>query len=284
MTSAFWFRRLTQLLVILIFILLPWLNKLDFHAVKGSLFSFDLGGVPFADPASAAQAALSGALAWEPPLLEYFLGAGLSLLLAFFFGRVFCGWICPYAFFSELLHKLRTKTNKPFAPKKQKIIWLAKCGLVMLCMLAGLIFAWPLITFISMPGQISLMPFPFFYNVGYGALLTLTIMPVCALLVESAAGKRLWCENCCPQSVFLGLSAWALPKFCPGLRISWQSQKCDCGKESPCAAVCTLNINPRHKNGPGRNVCSMCGDCVKACEKHGGALGFEIFRRQGNKS
>lgn len=276
MRRAFWFRRLAQLLVILLFILLPWLNKLNYHAVQGSLFSFDLAGIPFADPASAAQAALSGALSWEPYLLEYFLGAFLSLLLAFLLGRVFCGWICPYAFFSELLHGLRTRANWPYGPRKQKGIWLAKCGVAALCLLSGSLLAWPLITFISMPGQMSLIPLPFWFNVGLGGLLALGIAPFCALLVESIVGKRLWCEYLCPQSVFLGLAAWALPKFCPGLRIRWNGKKCDCGKESPCAAACSLNINPRHKNGPPRNVCSMCGDCVKTCQKHGGALKFDI--------
>ena len=34
-------------------------------------------------------------------------GAVLSLGLALLLGRVFCSWICPYGFFSELAYRLR---------------------------------------------------------------------------------------------------------------------------------------------------------------------------------
>lgn len=276
MMRAFWFRRLCQLLIILLFILLPWLNKTGFHAAGGSLFAFDLAGIPFADPASAAQAVLSGTLAWEPQLLEYLLGAILSLLAAFMLGRVFCGWICPYGFFSEISHNLRTRKNLPMLPRMQRTVWLSKCILVAIILALAAIFAMPLITFSAMPGQLSLLPISFWFNTGRNALFALAILPACALLLEIVAGKRLWCEFFCPQSVFLGLSSWSLPKSIPGLRIAWHAGKCNCGNKNPCANACTLNINPRHKNGPARNVCIMCGDCVKACEKHGGALSYTL--------
>lgn len=273
---AFWFRRISQLLVIVLFILLPWLNKGGFHAVQGSLFSFDLTGIPFADPASAAQAAFSGTLDWEPPLLEYFLGGFISLLLAFFLGRIFCGWICPYGFFSEILHNLRCRKNLPMLPKKQRLIWLAKCGLVAVILALSATLAIPLITLISMPGQLSLIPLSFWFNVGHNALIALALLPASALLLEIIIGRRLWCEYICPQSVFLGLASWNLPRALPGLRIIWEARKCNCGNASPCATACTLNINPRHKKGPARNVCIMCGDCVKACQNHGHALKYTL--------
>ena len=95
-------RRCAQTLTALVFCLLPWLNAPGAHQftlISGSLFALDLGGLPFADPVAALQVAVGG-FAPAPRLL---LGAVLSLGLALLLGRVFCSWICPYGFFSELV-------------------------------------------------------------------------------------------------------------------------------------------------------------------------------------
>ncbi|MDR3357835.1 MAG: 4Fe-4S binding protein [Desulfovibrio sp.] len=53
------------------------------------------------------------------------MGAGLALLLALLMGPVFCSWLCPYGFFSELAHApgakracgTRLSRRASFAPK-----------------------------------------------------------------------------------------------------------------------------------------------------------------------
>lgn len=269
-------RRTSQILVVALFLAIPWANKMDFHEIQGSLFSFNFFGVPFADPASSAQAFLSGALAFDPFPAEYLLGALLSLIIAFFLGRIFCGWICPYGLFSEILHSTRVKSNKTDSTKKRRAVWLCKCGWAAFALFICALFAYPLVTFVSMPGQLSLIPVSFWFNLGAGVLLTLLIIPLVALLVEVVAGRRIWCQYLCPQSVFLGFAAWTTPKFLPALRVTWTPKKCSCGASSPCAEACSLNLNPRHKNGPPRNDCVNCGDCVEACKKRGGALKFGL--------
>ena len=101
-------RRCAQTLTALVFCLLPWLNAPGAHQftlISGSLFALDLGGLPFADPVAALQVAVGG-FAPAPRLL---LGAVLSLGLALLLGRVFCSWICPYGFLSELVSSLRRR-------------------------------------------------------------------------------------------------------------------------------------------------------------------------------
>lgn len=283
MKGIFISRRICQILIIILFIIVPWANSRNYNFVQGSLFSLDLFSIPFADPASAAQAALSGALDWQWPIFKYFLGALLSLGVAFLLGRVFCGWICPYGFFSEIFHSIRIKNNPSFSAKKQKAIWITKFGLIAILLLAGALLAFPLITFLSIPGQLSLIPIGIWRHIGEQALLALAILPFIAIVCEFIFKRRLWCEFICPQSVFLGISAWALPKIFPGLRISWNPKKCVCGANSPCAQVCSININPRHKNGPDRKLCVMCGDCVEACKKCGKALKFSFTVRRRDK-
>ena len=36
------------------------------------------------------------------------MGVFLPMILAIFFGRVFCGWMCPFGFLFDLVYKLET--------------------------------------------------------------------------------------------------------------------------------------------------------------------------------
>lgn len=273
-------RRCCQLLVIGLFLALPWANGHNFNYIQGSLFSFEMWGIPFADPASAAQAAISGEFVWDQALFGIFLGASFALAIAFICGRVFCGWICPYGFFSEIAHQARVKFNRPLSRKAQGKIWRGKGVFLIICLVLGAYLAYPLITLLSMPGQISLLPLALAHGAGYAVFGALVIVPIVAICCEFAIGRRLWCEAICPQSVFLGFAALALPAFAPGIRINWNHKKCNCGKQNACAQACSLQINPLHKHGPARNICSMCGDCVEACKKHGNALSFSLTSQQ----
>lgn len=262
-------RRACQLAVIALFIALPLLNQHGWHYIQGTLFAFNLWKVPFADPASAAQVLASG----QWPIWSYLGGAALSLVIAFFLGRIFCGWLCPYGLFSEVLHGIRVKNNKIMPREERKWLWYSKCFLLIIGLPAGAVLAWPVITSLSMPGQLSLVPLTCLYGME-GALFSLALIPAAALLAETISGRRLWCQYICPQSVLLGLAGRMLPQKMPGLRISWNASACDCGKAAPCARACTMNLNPRHKNGPPRRDCTMCGDCVEACKQCGKSLTY----------
>ncbi|MDR2669666.1 MAG: 4Fe-4S binding protein, partial [Desulfovibrio sp.] len=93
-------RRLMQCGVAAAFILIPFLNRKDLHLLSGNFFSFDLAGLPLADPLAAAQV-FAGTFSLTPALL---VGAGLALTAALLLGPVFCAWICPYGLLSELVH------------------------------------------------------------------------------------------------------------------------------------------------------------------------------------
>ncbi len=268
-------RKAVQISVILLFCLLPWLNRHGFNEIKGSLFAFDFFGLPFADPASSVQAALSSAYLGFNPAWTIMIGAFFSLLLAFLLGRVFCGWICPYGFLSEMVHCLVRKRGGLGAGKRnQGKVFAAKTIFMLLLLLCAMLLGYPLLGLLSFPGELSLIPMQIFSHAGAMAVLTVLLIPFAVILLELLLGKRLWCSYLCPQSVMLGASAWLLPRKAPGLRLAWQAQKCTCGKESPCAKACSLKLNPRKKGGPKRRDCIMCGDCVSACADYGKALGF----------
>lgn len=255
-------RKIVQLSVIVLFCGLPFLASLGFSGISGSLFSLDFFGVPFADPASTLQIAGQALLAGTSPLIMVLIGASLSLLLAFFMGRIFCGWFCPYGFFSEFAY--RHKKNWKSAAKIKLIVFF--CALLLACALG-----YPFIAWLSMPGQLSIAPMG--AREGWIACLFILIAPFFALLLDFVLGRRFFCATVCPQSVLLGLSSGLLPKIIPGLRIRWDKSKCHC-KGTPCEKACQFNLHPRIN--PSRSQCSMCGDCVATCAKNGKALSWSF--------
>ncbi len=271
-----WARHVAQCLVVLLFCYLPLLNGREDLWLSGSLFAFDFGGIPFADPVAAAQGVLGGLVCGIMPGARLLVGGLLALCVALFLGRVFCSWLCPYGLFSEIVAGVRsTPDGKPNRLQKRAfairvLLFLHALGFVVAANT-------PLLSLIAMPGQLSLIPQAVLEWTGHpeyaAALLSLASLPVVALLLELLTGKRLWCRYICPQSVLLGLAARCLPRAIPGLRLKWQAGKCSCKGASPCQSACHLGCNPRKIE---RRDCTHCGDCAKVCASHGGALGLRI--------
>ncbi len=280
-------RRCAQTLTALVFCLLPWLNAPGAHQftlISGSLFALDLGGLPFADPVAALQVAVSG----FAPASRLLLGAVLSLGLALLLGRVFCSWICPYGFFSELVSGLRRRAagvsgghGEPDSRQRDRrdAAFMGRAGIVLLGLVGAAALGFPLLSLLSMPGELSLVPLLAWQEAGRAVgliLLSAPALPVAALALEALGGGRFWCRYVCPQSVLLGLAARCLPQGAPGLRVTWRASACTCKGETPCRAACSLALNPRWAAGPPRRDCVMCGDCLKACAARGGALRWSL--------
>lgn len=276
MRKLLWFRRAAQLLVIILFCLVPWLNLQGWRNISGTLFAFDLAGIPLADPASAVQAAILGDHAGTWPIISYFVGGLITLAIAFLLGRVFCGWLCPYGFFSEIIHGIRRKDNSALPRKQGNTRFFCKCVLLVISLAATAVLSYPIISLVSMPGELTLAPLLASLGAGWALLLSTLVLPFSMLFAELVFGKRLWCQYVCPQSVFLGIAASLLPRKAAGLVIGFDAKDCICGKQSPCQQVCAMGLDPRIENAPARRDCLMCGDCVQLCQNYGKALKFMI--------
>lgn len=279
-------RRCAQLAVLALFCSLPWINEAGLRQIRGSLFSLDFFGLPFADPVAALQVAAEGALSAGPLLW----GAACSLILALVLGRVFCSWVCPYGFLSELVHGRGARLAARGAVARHKSTsrhlgkaFAAKAFVLLAGLLLVVLLEYPVVNVLGMPGEISLVPVLAWQGAGVLVLLTALVLPVAALVLEMAFGRRLWCRYVCPQSVLLGAAARCLPARAPGLRIVWKDSQCTCRGEIPCRAACSLQLNPRRPDGPDRRDCTVCGDCLRACENRGGALRWNLFRHQPEK-
>ena len=259
------YRRLVQLLVLIGLALLPWAKSLDLN-LQGSFFALQLGPISFADPA-AALGILAGEM-W--PEARILLGALLTLLIAFFFGRIFCSWICPYGFFSEIIHSFRAQKheNNPHAFFRKLLL------LIFSAVLTGF-FGLPLLMYLSFPGELSLVPLLVWQNT-YTIIGGIVALPTIFLIIEAWTGFRLWCRYFCPQSVLLGAAQALLPSKFVGLRVRWMAQKCQCKGQAPCQKACSLDLNPRALKRLNRLECTNCGDCVQACASKGQALSFKF--------
>ena len=258
-------RRPVQLMVILLFILLPWVNARGWTRIYGSLFAVNIYGLPFADPLSALQVLLiDGHVA-----AQLWTGALLVVLLAFALGRVFCGWLCPYGLLSELIYAVR-RLLTPLLPGDAAVrsalrFRLALClvGLVAACL-----GAFPVLQRFSMPGELSLAPLRALE--GWEACMAALLPPGVILLAEGVSGRRLWCRYACPQSVCLALAACCFPG---AFGVKWTPGRCCCPQnDRPCLRACTLGLAARQSNGPPRGECVQCAQCVSACAERGAAL------------
>ena len=271
-------RGLSRLGTAVDFCVLPWLNAAGMHGVSGSLFSLDVFGWPFGDPAALVQTLAGGGR----PGAHFLLGVGSSLALAFLLGRVFCGWLCPYGLLSEAAATLGGRLRARPRAWKVPARWELACRAVVLAAGTGLAACGiPALTRLSFPGTLSLAPQIACYNGFDGVFFGLLAAPVTALLLEFLTGERLWCRFVCPQGLLLGCAA-RLRSWCerwsrlPLPAVRWEASCCSCKGETPCAAACTLGVQPRRKDGPDALRCSICGECVSVCARKGRALRWKV--------
>lgn len=254
-------RRVLQLGVLLAFIAIPFLNKAEYNVLSGNFLAFNFAGVPLGDPLAALQV-VAGTFSATPAML---IGAGLTLLLAFVMGPVFCSWICPFGFLSELVHPRSGNAPVPARP------FTVKAGIVGAGLLAVILFVpVPILNQLSMPGWYSraMQHAALYQNALWGAVIAILLV----LLAEKIIGKRFWCRWVCPQSVLISAVGLLFPKR---FRVRFKRRSCTCPtSDRACRKACSLALNPRAPVASQLAQCSNCGDCVDACAKRGKALSF----------
>ena len=264
------YRRLCQLLIIVLFIVIPVLNKNRYSLLYGNMLSFHFWVIPLADPLAVLQLTLKN----FSITYDSFVGAFLSLLVAFGLGTVFCSWMCPFGFLSELA----VNFSKKFLPRNYKGPGIVASGfkfkLVIFLVGIGffLIFSTtPVLNQLSLPAWYTRF-FQYFFGQGYFSLSILVIAAV--LLIEFIAQKRIWCRYICPQSVLLSLTKRLNNKR---LIVGFNPEKCRCkGAREHCTESCSLSLKPKNVWNLKDMECTNCGDCIVACKQVGKALTFQV--------
>lgn len=232
-------------------LIIPALILLDIRWIIGNFYSLSIGTIDFTDPAIAFQAFLTGGSL----SIKLLGGIIIPIILALIFGRVFCGWICPFNSVSELLSVLFSSKFGMKRNYSNPSPILAYLFIIILSLLV-LITGYNLFNYLALPGLLS-------FNVslivlGNGFALTFFLILILAI-VESVFGRRIWCKYMCPSGLVLNIL-----RISRTLKITYDVSECKCSANSPCSKSCPLNLNPKDKGL--YPYCYNCGKCLYACE------------------
>ncbi len=208
-----------------------------------------------------AMQAVSGSVKFS---ISFYL-IGFLMIVGAVFGRFICGFLCPFGWFQELLHKipsrkLSTSRLKPLRFFKYAVL------LVAVIILPAVL-----------KNEIGLGD-PFFckYICPQGVLEGAIPLAISNSNIRSALGNLFVWKSCILITVIL-LSILFYRPFCKWLcplgafyalfnRISWVNMETDssrcisCGR---CADVCGMDVDITRS--PGHTECIRCGICITNC-------------------
>lgn len=197
---------------------------------------------------------------------------GLLLLFGALFGRIICGFACPFGFLQEILYKI---PSKKFTKSLRFLSWIKYVVLVVF------VLAIPIcVSIIKGTGYPAFCKYICPQGTIAGGLLMLAdetlrdliglsfirkLLILIAVLVLSVFIYRPFCQIVCPLGAIYGLfNSIAL------VRINIDTDKCsNCGA---CSKQCPVKLNPvSQANHP---ECVRCGKCIEACDKDAIHCGF----------
>jgi ferredoxin-type protein NapH len=186
------------------------------------------------------------------------LGAAIPLGIAFFAGRLFCGWICPVNTLLELNARFRGWLEKwvdlphfpqgLIPPSARTAVLLA--GLVVSAA-AGFNAFSLILPYVGLVRDWHLSV----YNqaIGYGTLFFLVLV-----LVELFLSPRVWCRSLCPTGLVLEtVGRWRM------LGVLRKPQAVCANNCHACIAACPIGVNPRDEIALER--CMVCNACIDIC-------------------
>ena len=190
---------------------------------------------------------------------------GILILLGVLLGRFICGFLCPFGWFQELLHKiptkkLSTKKLKPLRYLKYAIL------LVMVFLLPAFLvndvgmgdpyFCKYLCPQGVLEGAIPLSIANSGIRAALGSLFSWKLGILLTVIVLSVLFYRPFCKWICPLGAF-----YALLNKVSLFQMKVDKNKCiSCGK---CARVCKMDVDVTKT--PNHTECIRCGMCVRAC-------------------
>lgn len=259
----------------MLFLLAPTLNLLRFDLTETQLWFFGMRWSLGID------AFIHGEIDATTAALQIILRAflpGIALVVIFLtvayrYGRLYCGWLCPHFSVVEslnnLLHracgKLSLWDSSPVARAhtQPNARWWPVFALS--CLLMGFLWSITLLTYLLPPATIwcgllhgALTPNQARF-IGIGGLL---------FAAEFAFARHLFCRFGCAVGLFQSLAWMANPR---GMVVAFDRLRardcktCDVPRGSACDSACPMRLKPRNIKRM-MFSCVQCGQCLSACD------------------
>ena len=235
-------------------------GKLKYACVPG-LNCYSCPGAVGSCPLGALQAALN-----ERNITVPFAILGFFFIFGSILGRFVCGWLCPFGWVQDLLHKIpvfHKRKRLPFHHVLKYLKYVVLVGLVLigsfflftgfakipafckfLCPSGTLFGAIPLLsTNQALQSQIGGL---FFWKLGV----------LIAIILLSIKVYRPFCQYLCPLGAIYGwFNRFSL------VQVQWQQEKCtSC---MACKRACPMDLEPKEISVS--TECIRCGKCIDAC-------------------
>ena len=197
---------------------------------------------------------------------------GTLILIGVLLGRFVCGFLCPFGWLQELLHKipskkLSTKRLKPLTYIKYAVLLFSVVLLPVLVVndvgMGDPFFCKYICPQGVLEGAIPLSIMDAGIRSALGKLFTWKLAILIAVAVLSVLFFRPFCKWVCPLGAFYGL----MNKVS---LLGIQVDQCKCVSCGTCAKVCKMDVNVTRT--PDHAECIRCGKCVGACPAD--AIGF----------
>ena len=190
---------------------------------------------------------------------------GILILIGVLLGRVVCGFLCPFGWFQELLHKIPTKK---FSTKKLHILIYLK---YMILIIFVIVLPMTIINEVGMgdpffckyicpagilEGGIPLSIANDSIRASLGELFTWKSCILLGVITLAVFFYRPFCKWICPLGAF-----YALFNKISVYRLHVDQNKCTaCGA---CSHVCKMDVDVFRT--PNHAECIRCGDCIQTC-------------------
>ena len=248
-------------------------NPFFLNFVQGKIFRGKLKGVCvpglncYSCPAAAASCpigAVQAVIGSSKFQFAYYV-VGLLLFIGVLLGRVVCGFLCPFGWFQELLHKI---PSKKFSTKRLHILTYLKYVILLLFVI---VLPMTLVNEVGMgdpffckyicpagilEGGIPLSLADPGIRASLGALFTWKSCILLGVVVLSVFFYRPFCKWLCPLGAFYGLC-----NKISMYRLEVDADKCTaCGA---CSRACKMDVDVFRT--PNHAECIRCGDCMASC-------------------
>jgi ferredoxin-type protein NapH len=253
--------------------LVPILNVYEVFSVTGTFYAIKIGGLEIADPSVILQSVFAVGRLTIP-----LVGAAIfPVLLAFLFGRVWCGWLCPYHLISDVARSVRRFVLERALriPDSKDVSCAvssfsanaARFGFLTAGIAVAGILGLPVLNYAGAPGIVSTEAM---ILVKEHTLSVEMLFITAIFLVETVYAPRFWCRLFCPTGAVVSLFR---ARFTLGVRNTPKGAPTPCCRENSCSAVCPMGLAPFHEAT--NSLCINCGRCVDACPL--GRLSFKGF-------